>query len=285
MLSESFVTSIMTASITGAGLVIAFYALLARMSDRIFEKRFDDLENLRKDIKQITNTPDAFKKNFEKTTSSLNAIKKEMKAIKTFPKYLGWGVGIDFVLFTFTAIISYVWLIFDTRSEVLILVPFTIALFLFLAVGIIGIYDVAVTMSGYFEKFKNEKEAFEKNITSVQEGGRRIVNEIESIFSNSFIRWARTAVVKVSGITLVPDLVIPNRHNPKFLIEVIAQPSHNILDNLASKYRRIDEEDIKTIIVSAFKDNEDYLAIAETYWDYAIDINNLDKIKQIVEAK
>ena len=208
-----------------------------------------------------------------------------MKAIKTFPKYLGWGVGIDFVLFVSTAIISFGRLIFDAGNEVLILISFAIALSLFLAVGLYGIYDVAVTISDYFEKFKNEKEAFEKNITSVQEGGRRIVNEIESIFQNSFIRWEKTAVVKVSGITLVPDFVIPNRHNPKFLIEIVAQPSHNILDNLASKYRRLDKEDIKTIIVSAFKDNENYSAIAETYWDYAIDINNLDKIKQIVEAR
>ena len=66
MLSESFVTSIMTASITGAGLVIAFYALSARMPDRIFEKRFSDLRNLREDINQILNTPDAFKKTLKR---------------------------------------------------------------------------------------------------------------------------------------------------------------------------------------------------------------------------
>ena len=61
MLSESLAASIMTASITGAGLVIAFYALIARMSDRIFENRFNNLVDLRKELKEITNKSDAFK--------------------------------------------------------------------------------------------------------------------------------------------------------------------------------------------------------------------------------
>ena len=41
MLTDEVVTAIMTSSITGAGLVIAFYALIARMSDRIFSNKLD----------------------------------------------------------------------------------------------------------------------------------------------------------------------------------------------------------------------------------------------------
>ena len=219
----------------------------------------------------------------ETTTSSLTAIKKEIKSIKTFPRYLGLGVALDFILFLVTALFSYGWIVLQNVNDILILILFPLAVFLFLSVGIYGIFDVVGTVSTNFKKLTNEKEVFEKDITSAQEGGNKIIEEIESIFRNMFVQWERTTVVKVSGITLFPDLVIPSRYNPKYLIEVIAQPTHSLLDNLALKYHKISEDNIKTIIVSNFNENEDYMRMAESYWDYVIDVTNLNEIKNIVK--
>ena len=71
MLSENLAISIMTVSITGAGLVIAFYALVARMSEKIFENRFTQLDELRENIKQIKDRSDSFEEeNFSEMSKS-----------------------------------------------------------------------------------------------------------------------------------------------------------------------------------------------------------------------
>src|SRR4030067_951544 len=108
----------MTASITGAGLVIAFYALIARMSDSIFSCRFELLEEKNQEVEQIRSNPASFKgDNLEKTSSRLKELSKEIDSTKTFPRYLGIGVGINFALFLVTSLICAEWLRLNTEPN------------------------------------------------------------------------------------------------------------------------------------------------------------------------
>ena len=100
MLADNIIIAIMAASVTGAGLVIAFYALLARMSEKIFSTRFEQLDERRAQVEQITSNPDSFsEKNLKKTTAKLKELEGQIHSMKAFPQYLGIGVIISFSLF------------------------------------------------------------------------------------------------------------------------------------------------------------------------------------------
>jgi hypothetical protein len=105
MVSETVIAAIMAASVTGAGLVIAFYALIARMSDRIFSNRLNLLNEPREEIKEITGNLESFnEENLDKTTKRLEELGKQINSMKTYPRYLGPGVLLDFTFFIFTTI-------------------------------------------------------------------------------------------------------------------------------------------------------------------------------------
>jgi hypothetical protein len=285
MLSDSVATAVMTASITGAGLVIAFYALLARMSDRIFAVRFEQLDERRRKVKQISNNPDSFnEENLKKTTSQLEDLEKEIHSMKAFPKYLGVGVMLNFLFFLFTAIISFLYVTGSVRSagsDTPIIILFIVSLVVFFGVGIYGIFDVNEAISGNFEKLKKQKEEIKEEITNAPEEVR-ITSQIESILLSMNLRFEKTVPVKAEGIKLVPDFVIPSANNPKYVIEAWSKPTYDLVNNLSWKYMRLSESNIKTIFITNFENNENLLKIAENYWDDVIDLRHIEKLRTIL---
>jgi hypothetical protein len=162
--TETFVSAIMTASVSGAGLVIAFYAFVALMSDRIFERRTEKLQDKHDEIKRIREAPNAFNsENLEQTTAKLKALSDAVNEVKAFPSYLGFLAFADFMLFAFTALLSFSWLsnepVSRTYTSWLVLAFFFIAsIFVFIFVGGTGIAEVYRTIKDRFEKLKKDKE-------------------------------------------------------------------------------------------------------------------------------
>lgn len=96
MISETVMSALLSASITGAGLVLAVYALITPISDKIFKERAKKLVFLFEEFnKKSKITPDTSAKDFK----LLKELRNEIRAVRNFPRYLGQGIVITFGLF------------------------------------------------------------------------------------------------------------------------------------------------------------------------------------------
>lgn len=107
MLTEPFVLAIMEASLTGAGIVLAIYTLIMPISGKMFERRAEDfVENIdlvKSSLGQLgTATSAEALENIQKSIS-------EIKGKVGIPSYLGVGVGISFVGFILSCLMSVWW--------------------------------------------------------------------------------------------------------------------------------------------------------------------------------
>lgn len=170
---ETLISTILTASIAGAGLVIAVYALIVPISSKIFERRLDVLKRRLKqfdDVKTQT-TPEEVAKD----TKTLKTLAGEIKELKAFPRYLGPLVFMDFVLFSITALYSLFWFL-GTSEDIqayVIVAFFTISILLFAAVGMGAIIDVYGSMKREFEQLRKEKEKAEEDRKRLEEIKRK----------------------------------------------------------------------------------------------------------------
>jgi uncharacterized membrane protein (DUF106 family) len=178
MLGENLVLTLLEACVTGAGLVIAIYALIAPISSKIFERR---LETLKKRLKQFEDvkaqtTPEKASKD----AKTLKTLGDEIKEMKTFPSYLGPLVFMDFALFAITAINSSLW--FVGRREETQVYPilgfFIASMTLFVVVGTGAIIDVYSSMKREFEQLKKEKEEVEE---TTKEQLERLKKDVETL--------------------------------------------------------------------------------------------------------
>jgi len=161
MSAETLVSTIVTASITGAGLLIAIYALITPISSKILEKRVDLLKKKKEKFDKIKDRIDS--ESSKDDIDKLKTLATEIKEIKTFPRYLGPLVAIDLVLFTMNVLFGSIWLLSVVETQLYFLVGlFVVAVFGFLAVCVYAIQDVYSAMQGEFEDLKKQKEAVEE---------------------------------------------------------------------------------------------------------------------------
>jgi hypothetical protein len=167
MLSETVVTALLEASITGAGLVLAVYALITPISEGIFRKREERLESLLKefDEEKVKIEPDASPKDFK----HLKELAGRIQEIRIFPRYLGAGVVVTFFSFMVSTLIDWGWLVQPANrlpeNDIYIALPFLIAIFLFLSIGVLTIGEIYDMMRKEFEDIKKrQKEAKEASV-------------------------------------------------------------------------------------------------------------------------
>lgn len=290
MIPENLASSILTASITGAGLVIAFYALIAHMSDRMFENRFELLDEKNREVEQIVGNVESFnRENLKLTTKRLEELGQEIDSMRTFPRYLGSVVAIDFGIFLFAAILSLTWLWSSPESRAqmndwMILLIFLISVGLFAFVGIYGITDVMSTMKYHFTKLSKKKEKVKEEIRKGPEEARTAFKLVQDTLTRLSLSFEATPLIKTDGTALIPDFVVPSAKNPKYLIEVLTWPNSSIVYTLSVAYQRLKSQTFaKTILVSDFSDRLSILDLAKSYWDFVVDIKNLNILKEIIE--
>ena len=288
MFSESVTIAIMTSSITGAGLVIAFYALIARMSDRIFANRIEQLDNRRYLIKEITSKHDSFnEENLEKTTKRLDDLRKEINSIKTFPKYLGIGVFFNFLVFIITAILSFSW-IFNVQNrnainEVSLAFSFVLSLLIFLAVGSYGIKDVLDILSTNFKGLKEKKDEVKEEIKQAPQEAK-IVEQVQNFLNKIGISFEKEVMIKTNGDRVFADFLLHSKNNKDYVIEVLTRPTSQNVYETSRKYEKYSlQTSTKTILISDFSDLEHIPRTAKQFWDFVVDIKTLDEIKKIIK--
>jgi hypothetical protein len=174
-ITEILLSAILTASITGAGLVIAIYALIAHLHKEIFERRLTIVQEKNREFEE-TKAKITPEEPWE-GTQHLTAIGEEMKSLKTFPKYLGSGVQIVFTGYIISAFISVFWLtnmVQNPQAENILLFLFGLSTFVFLIVGWDGMGDVHTLMKEKFEQLKKEQQEMEKTRKELEEFKRKI---------------------------------------------------------------------------------------------------------------
>ena len=160
MLVETTVSTILQSSITGAGLVLAVYTLISPLSRRIFKER---AKLLHQKIEEFKKQRDKIKlESSDKEIQNLRKLKKEIKGIKIFPRYMGIGMALTFALYMFSVIAAIGWFTNPSAhtpyQELSIIASFALANILFLIFGLFTMGEVFVTMKQEFEEIKKKQE-------------------------------------------------------------------------------------------------------------------------------
>jgi hypothetical protein len=105
MITEILLSTILTTSIAGAGLLIAIYTLIAQLRNKLFEKRLAILKEMRAEFDRTKQsiTPEDMR------TEKLKDIGEKIKSMKSFPIYLS-AVKWVFAGYIVTAFFSFGWL-------------------------------------------------------------------------------------------------------------------------------------------------------------------------------
>jgi uncharacterized membrane protein (DUF106 family) len=181
MLSETIVAASLEASITGAGLVLAVYALVTPISERIFAKRADRLKRLLEDFEKEKSkiTADAPNRDFK----HLKELRDNIEEIKIFSRYLSYGVLATFFTFMISAIIDFTWLSNKSNqapeNDLYIIIPILIAIFLFFTIGMLTIGEIFDTMRREFEDIKKKQKEIKETTNEDLEKAKKDVEELK----------------------------------------------------------------------------------------------------------
>jgi hypothetical protein len=169
MLSELGVSVILEASITGAGLVLAVYALLTPLSSRIFNRRVEKLEEK---IKEFDETKNKISSESDLEIEKLKNLQSEIKEFKIMPVYFRMQyILAPFMLFLFSVALASGYLeSFGTSNAIYdfaVYWTFALAIATFFAIGIAAIIGTHVVMKEEFESIKKkQKEVKETKVNT-----------------------------------------------------------------------------------------------------------------------
>ena len=158
----------MEASITGAGLILAMYALVVPMSRRIFEENVNALNVKIKKFEDLKSkiTPESNNKEMKQ----LNNLRSEIKDMRNFPYYLGIGVVITFSLYIISTTYDVFWLTNPTQgTDIFLAIVFIVATFSFFLVGLGAIFSIFRSMKKEFEEITKKQNEIKGDTLKIQE--------------------------------------------------------------------------------------------------------------------
>lgn len=158
VLTETVVSVLLTASITGAGLVLAVYTLIIPLSRRFLSYRAEEIHGEIQELKEKVH-----KTNTRVSADELNELKTMVEDIEErqgFPTYLSWGTGLTFLFYVIATFLSFFWLIDYNKPTAENWLPFTffVSTVFFLSLGLYSIKDISQTMKREFEDLKERVE-------------------------------------------------------------------------------------------------------------------------------
>jgi hypothetical protein len=167
MFTEGFVSILLEASITGAGLILAIYALISPILDKVIKVR-KELIAAKKEQFDIL----AEKIKTERSDANmkqLNKLNDALTELTSFPNFLGLGVVLVFMLFLSTSVNAFIWFTQPSNAKSLltedtITVSFLSAIGGFFIVGLYTILEVARTMRHEWKELEEEKAKAKKSV-------------------------------------------------------------------------------------------------------------------------
>ena len=107
-------------------------------------------------------TAETSNKDFKRLTK----LREEIRAIRIFPRYLGVGVSVTFLLFIFSAFADSAWLVQTANrvpdNDFFIGLLFYLSIAGFFAIGSLAISEIFNTMRKEFEDVKRKKKEAEE---------------------------------------------------------------------------------------------------------------------------
>ena len=161
MFTEAFVSILLEASLTGAGLILAIYALITPILDKIIKVRKELVAEKKEQFDSF-----AEKVKTERSDANMNQLNKLNDALKNlipFPKFFGVGVLFVFMLYIFVSFFAFEWFMQPIVSKSVVTedamaISFLVATCGFLFVGLYTISEVARTMKHQWKELEEEKE-------------------------------------------------------------------------------------------------------------------------------
>jgi hypothetical protein len=169
-LSDTALSTVLQVSITGAGLLLAVYALIIPVSRKIFISRALYLfkEKAEFEKKRQNLTANAEPKDFQE----LQRLTKEIKEVQEFPPYLGTGVIFSFTSYIISSIISWLALFAPSTNSIIITIIigtfFLIANLLFALIGAFTVGVISQSMEKEYIEIKKKLENKSKD-TNLEE--------------------------------------------------------------------------------------------------------------------
>jgi len=112
----------------------------------------------------------------------------------------------------------------------------------------------------------------------------QLEQNVETVLKKFKIPFAKNAFLKTNGVRTEVDFAIPSGQNPKFAIEIKSRPRMSFLYEFALRFKEIkDAIPLKTILISDFQGaSAEAKKVAQAYWDYVVDFEELDRLKEII---
>jgi hypothetical protein len=163
VLSETVVSVLLEASITGAGLVLAVYALIIPLTRKFFgyrtEAMYAEIEKVRG---KLGARADFSEKDFASSdflTIDLDELRESIDRIEEeqrIPTYLKWGAGVVFFGYMASTLLSYAWLVNWEQQgmDFWLSIAFVVSTILFLFMGLSAIKDINQTIEKELEELK-----------------------------------------------------------------------------------------------------------------------------------
>jgi len=166
MLDENLVLTLLQASITGAGLVLAVYALIIPLTRKFFSYRIEAMYTEIEEVRRKVGRGDFSEKDLSPSnfsTINLDELRKNIDRIeqeREIPTYLSWGAGVIFFGYMTSTLMSYGWLVGWEKQSVDVYLPFAfvVSTILFLLMGLYAIKDINQTMKKEIEELKKMRK-------------------------------------------------------------------------------------------------------------------------------
>jgi hypothetical protein len=167
-------------------------------------------------------------------------------------------------------------------SDLFVSASFLLDIFTFFVVGVYGISDVNAAMNYDIRKIKEKKENIKDELKEAPKEAR-IMGKVIQFLNKTGIAFRRDVMFKTNGDRTFVDFLIGSEETPKYVIEVLTEPTKG--DVLIPKRYDLFKALLpaKTVLISDFSKSEPLQEIAKIYWDFVVDINNLDELKKIIK--
>jgi len=111
-------------------------------------------------------------------------------------------------------------------------------------------------------------------------------NKVEQILNKFKIPFSKNVAIETDETRLWVDFTIPPK-KPKYIIEVKTRLFTSRIASLALRFEKIKSVyQVKTILISNLKNSSEIaLKTARQLWDYVIDFEELEKLKEIIKLK
>ncbi|MEM3907070.1 MAG: hypothetical protein QXZ17_09465 [Nitrososphaerota archaeon] len=153
---ENIALALLQSSITGAGLVLAVYALLTPILRTLFEKRAKELKDSIEAYRKKSETISTETK--EREIREIRRLLSKIEEKRKLPGYMNLGIMLSFLMYVLSVFLS-LWSLFDSNIISSTILLFIMATLIFLFTGVGALVDI---YSAFREEYKSLKEEIDK---------------------------------------------------------------------------------------------------------------------------